>query len=134
MSHFTTVETKINDLVCLKRMLEDLDIAFTESTEEQLATVKGYQGQTTDAVMSIHISKSYDIGVKVDEKGHVQFVADWWGVETTRGWTEEEFLQKVTQKYSYNKVIQEVESRGFTLEDEEVDEDETIHIKVSSWQ
>jgi hypothetical protein len=134
MSHFTTVQTKIKDLVCLKRTLGELGIECTESTEEQRATVKGYQGQTTDAVMSIHISKSYDVGVKVDEDGHVQFVADWWGVETTRGWTEEEFLQKITQKYSYNKVVEEVQKRGFTVEEEETDEDETIHIKVSSWQ
>ena len=65
--------------------------------------------------MSIHISKSYDIGVKVDEKGQVSFVADWWGVETTKGWSEEEFIQKVTQRYSYHKVKQEVEKSGVKI-------------------
>lgn len=133
MSHFTTVETKIKDLVCLKRALKDLNIQFSEATEDQQVQVKGYQGQTMDALMSIHISKSYDIGVKVDQKGNVQFVADWWGVETTRGWSEEEFIKKVTKRYSYHKVMQEIKNRGYTLDTEEVKEDESIQIKVRTW-
>ena len=134
MSHFTTVKTKINDLVCLKRALKDLDIAFTEATQEQKAFVKGYQGDSTHAQMSIHISKTYDVGVKVDEQGNVEFVADWWGVETTRGWDQEEFQKKVTKRYSYHKVMQEVEKKGYTLESEEVQEDQTIQVRVRTWR
>ncbi|MBT9555316.1 MAG: DUF1257 domain-containing protein [Myxococcales bacterium] len=133
MSHFTAVETKINDLICLKRALADLQIQFTEALAEEQVFVKGYQGQTTGAKMAIHISKSYDIGVKVDAKGNVQFVADWWGVETTRGWAEEEFIKKVTRRYSYHKVMQEVNKRGYTLESEEVKEDQTVQIRVRTW-
>lgn len=133
MSHFTTVETKIKDLLALKRALKDLNIAFTEQTQEQQCFVKGYQGQTTDARMSIHVSKSYDVGVKVDAQGNVQFVADWWGVETTRGWSEQEFVKKLTRRYSYHKVMQEVEKRGYTLDTEEVKEDQTIQIRVRTW-
>lgn len=133
MSHFTAVKTKIKDLLTLKRTLKALNIQFSEATQEQHVHVRGYQGQTTEAVMSIHISKSYDIGVKVDDEGNVQFVADWWGVETTRGWAEEEFIQKVTRKYSYLKVKKEIEDRGYTLETEEVKEDESIHIHVRTW-
>lgn len=133
MSHFTSVETKIKDLLSLKRALKDLNIQFSEAEEHESVHVKGYQGQTTKAVMSIHISKSYDIGVNVDDKGNVSFVSDWWGVETTRGWSEEEFLQKVTRRYSYHKVMSEIEDRGYTLETNEVKEDETIHIRVRTW-
>ena len=133
MSHFTTVETKIKDLLALKRALKDLNINFSEAEQGEQVFVKGYQGQTTEAVMSIHISKSYDIGVKVDDKGNVSFVSDWWGVETTRGWSEEEFLQKVTRKYSYHKVMQEIQDRGYTLDSEEVKEDQTVQIRVRTW-
>ena len=133
MSHFTAVETKIKDLVCLKRALKDLNLQFTEAKQGEQVFVKGYQGQTTDACMSIHISKTYDIGVKVDAQGNVQFVADWWGVETTRGWSEEELLKKVTRRYSYHKVMKEVKNRGYTLETEEVKQDQTIQIRVRTW-
>ncbi len=133
MSHFTAVETKINDLVCLKRALKDLNIQFAEAQQGQEVMVKGYQGQTTGALMSIQISKSYEIGVKLDAKGNVQFVADWWGVETTRGWSEEEFIKKVTKRYSYHKVMAEIQKRGYTLESEEVKEDQTVQIRVRNW-
>ena len=132
MSHFTTVQTKIKDLVLLKRVLKELGFVFEEAKEGQLLTVKGYQGRKTKAEMVIHVSQQYDIGVKVTAKG-IQFVADWWGVETTAGITEKEFVQKVTQRYSYYKVLEELRKKGYTLEEEETKEDQTIHIKLRKW-
>ena len=133
MSHFTSVKTKIKDLVCLQRALKDLGYAYSEASEEQLVRVLGYQGETTDAKLSIHASKTYDIGVQLTADGTYQFVADWWGVETTRGVTEEEFIQKLTQRYSYHKVMAEIKKRGFTIETEEQKEDETIQVRVRTW-
>ena len=133
MSHFTSVKTKIKDLVCLQRALKDLGYAYSEASEEQLVRVLGYQGETTDAKMSIHASKTYDVGVQLTADGTYQFVADWWGVETTRGVTEEEFIQKLTQRYSYHKVMAEIKKRGFTIETEEQKEDETIQVRVRTW-
>ena len=133
MSHFTSVKTKIRSLTSLERALEDLGYTFSRAEEGQLVTVKGYQGETTDAVISIHASKTYDIGVKVGADGTCEFVADWWGVESTRGVEEDEFVNKLTQRYSYHKVMEEVRKQGYTLESEEVGEDETIQIRVRSW-
>ena len=133
MSHFTSVKTKIKSLTSLERALEDLGYTFSRAEEGQLVTVKGYQGETTDAVISIHASKTYDIGVKVGADGTCEFVADWWGVESTRGVEEEEFVKKLTQRYSYHKVMEEVRKKGYTLESEEVGEDETIQIRVRTW-
>ena len=132
MSHFTTVETKIKDLSLLKRILKELNFVFEEAKQGQQLTVKGYQGHKTEADMVIHVSKSYDIGVRVTNKG-VRFVADWWGVETTAGIEEKEFTQKIVQKYSYYKVIEELRKKGYTLEEEETKEDNSIHIKLRKW-
>lgn len=132
MSHFTSVETKIRDLVCLKLALKDLQFAFTEAEVGQKVHVKGYVQQTTEADLVIHISKSYDVGVKVGQDGKVSFVADWWGVETTRGLTEKEFLSKVTGRYSYHKVLKELRQKGYSFTEEK--EKDKIHIKVTAWQ
>lgn len=132
MSHFTSVKTKIRDLICLKRALDDLAYTYDEATEEQLVTVRGYQGETTEAVLSIRASKTYDIGVKATQDGTFEFVADWWGVESTRGVGEEEFIKKLTQRYSYHKVMEEIRKKGYTLE-EEVSEDDTIQLRVRTW-
>ncbi len=133
MSHFTSVKTKIRDLVCLERALEDLGYTFTKAQGEQLVKVLGYQGETTDAVLSIHASKTYDVGVKQSADGTYEFVADWWGVETTRGVEETEFIQKLTQRYSYHKVIDEIRKKGYTIDTEEQRDDESIQIRVRTW-
>ena len=79
--------------------------------------------------MVVHASKSYDIGVIVGRKG-VQFVADWWGVETTRGIDEAQFVQRVTQRYARTKVTQELQKRGYSIAVEETAADQSIHIRV----
>lgn len=131
MSHFTTVKTKLKDLTCLKQALKDLKYEFTEAEQHQQIQVRGYNNQHDTADMCIRVSKKYDVGVKITEHG-VEFIADWWGVETTHGLTEEEFINKLTQRYAYHKVVQEIESRGFTLEEEESEEN-TIQLTVSKW-
>jgi len=132
MSHFTTVQTKIHDLVTLKQALHDLGFAFTEATEGQRLKVRGYQKQTTEADLVIHVSKTYDVGVRVGPQG-VQFIADWWGVETTRGLDEKAFVRLVTQKYTHLKVKKELKKRGYTLAVEETTADQSIHIQVKKF-
>lgn len=132
MSHFTTVETKIKDLVTLKLALKDLGYAFSEATAEVQVHVRGYRNQQTPADLVIHASKTYDIGVKVKADGTCSFVADWWGVETTRGVGEDDFIKQVTRRYSYLKVLQELRKKGYIYE--ETKEKEAIHLKVTTWQ
>lgn len=129
MSHFTTVQTRIHDLVCLKQALEDLGYTFVEAQAGQAVKVRGYLDQKEHADLVIQASRTYDIGVRVTKEG-VVFVADWWGVETTRGLTEQQFVHAVTQRYAYRKVRQELEKRGYALASEETTEDHSIHLKV----
>ena len=133
MSHFTTVKTKIRSLQCLKRALKDMNFEFSEAEEGDKVHVKGYQGETTKGALSIHASRTYDIGVQVGEDGSCEFVADWWGVESTRGVKEDEFIKKLTQRYSYHKVLEEIQNKGYTLESEELQEGETIQLRVRTW-
>ncbi len=129
MSHFTTVQTKIHDVVMLRQILKDLGYAFTEAKEGEKLRVRGYQKQTAEADLVIHASRTYDIGVRVTPKG-VTFIADWWGVETTRGVDEQQFVRLVTQRYAQAKVKKELQKRGYTLAVEETTADQSIHIKV----
>lgn len=133
MSHFTSVKTKIKNQVCLVRALKDLGYEVVEAEEHQAVQVRGYQGQKADGIISIRASKTYDIGVKVGADGTMEFFADWWGVETTRGVTEEEFIKSVTRRYSYHMVKQEIEKKGWTLEEEKEEQGEQIHLHVRTW-
>jgi hypothetical protein len=133
MSHFTTVQTRIKDRVCLLLALKDLKYAFTEAEVGQKLQVRGYVGQKAEADIVVHISKTYDVGIRLSAEGAV-LVADWWGVETTSGVTEQEFTARLTQRYAYHKVVQEVEKKGYQIVDQEETEDKHIHIRVRSWE
>lgn len=133
MSHFTQVETKINDLVCLKLALAELGLEFEEATENQLVKVRGWKGSTLAAELKIKASKSYDIGLQLTEEGTYKLVADWWGIEEETNETAEKLQQKIVQCYAKHKVKAEVAKQGFTLDEETVDADGTIKIGVSKW-
>ncbi|HTO98386.1 MAG TPA: DUF1257 domain-containing protein, partial [Myxococcales bacterium] len=95
MSHFTQVETKINDLVALKAALAELGMEFEEATENSLVKVRGWKGSTLTAEAKIKASKSYDIGLQLTEEGTYKLVADWWGIEEETNETAEVVQQKV---------------------------------------
>ncbi len=133
MSHFTQVETKINDLASLKLALADLNLEFAEATENQLVKVRGWKGSTLTAEARIKASKSYDIGLQLTEEGTYKLVADWWGIEEETNETQEKLTQKIVQRYAYHKVKKETAAQGFTLDEEQVQPDGTIKLGVSKW-
>ncbi|MBN1947530.1 MAG: DUF1257 domain-containing protein [Bradymonadales bacterium] len=129
MSHFTTLETKMMDLTCIKLACEDLGLTLLEAEEE--IAVKGYMGQKEKSKLVIRVHSHYDIGLHESEQGY-QFVADWWGIEMVTGLTQQQWIEKFVQRYAYNKVVKEVKQHGFTLEEENVKED-GIHLTVRRW-
>ena len=130
MSHFTTVKTKLKDLTCIKKAVQDLGLTFIESDET--VEVRGYQGATTRAKMVIRATDHYDIAVRQSDSGYI-LEAYWWGIEMGTGLREQDWVDRFNQRYAYNKVIAEVTERGFTLE-EEVDDAGEIKLTVRKWQ
>ena len=131
MSHFTKVATKINDLVALKKALEQLGWKY--QYEEQGVVVRGYQGATMKAEMSINMGK-YDIAVIKQQDGTYELTADWWGIETTRGVTEQEAVKQLNHAYAYQRVVAAVEDQGYQIDQNAVQKDGTIKLSVSKWE
>lgn len=132
MSHFTKCALKMTNLVALKKALADLQLKFTEATESQSVTVRGYRGDTLQAAISIDMGR-YDIGVIANAEGTYDLTADWWGVETTKGVSEEEFKHALSQKYQYHNVKQACEEKGYSVEEELNEEDGSIRLVVRKW-
>lgn len=132
MSHFTKVATKIQNLTALLKALTALGYKYTH--DEQGATVKGYQGQTTKAEVSIHMG-TYDIGVVKQQDGNYTLEADWWGVETTVGKYENEIVDEINHQYAYVCVQEACADQGYQIakEDVQVQEDGTINLIATKW-
>jgi hypothetical protein len=132
MSHFTKCELKMTNLVALKKALEDLKLAFQEAEQGQGVTVRGYRGDSLKAAMSIDMGK-YDVGVIENAEGSYDLTADWWGVETTKGVSEAEFKDQLSQRYQYHNVKMACEEKGYAVEEELNEEDGSIRLVVRKW-
>ena len=94
MSHFTKCALKMTNLAAIKKALADMQLKFTEAEQGQSVTVRGYRGDKLQAAISIDMGR-YDIGVIDNQDGTYDITADWWGVETTKGVSEEEFKNQL---------------------------------------
>lgn len=134
MSHFTKVQTKINNLEALRSALDKLGRRFVVAEEGQQVAVRGYKGQNTAAALSIDMGK-YDIGVVPAADGTYELVADWWGIETSAGRTEAEVVEEINREYAYARVIQACEAQGYQIarEDIQVAGDGSVQLVASKW-
>ena len=131
MSHITKCELKMTNLAAIRAALEDLKLTYEEAAQGQQVVVRGYRGDTLKAAFKIDMGR-YDIGVIANENGTYDITADWWGVETTKGVSEEEFKNQLSQRYQYHNVKQACEEKGYALE-EEVEENGEIRLMMRKW-
>jgi hypothetical protein len=132
MSHFTKCALKMTNLAAIKKALEDLQHTFVEAEQGQSVTVRGYRGDKLQAAISIDMGR-YDVGVVENGDGTYGITADWWGVETTKGISEDEFRDQLSQKYQYHNVKQACEEKGYAVEEEVNEEDGSIRLVVRKW-
>ena len=132
MSHFTKCDLKMTNYEALKKALVDMELNVVEAEEGQLVVVRGYRGQTLEASLKIDMG-TYDIGVVKNDDGTLDLVADWWGVETTKGVSEEELKTRLKQRYAYHNVLMACEAKGYAVEEEVNQEDGSIQLVVRKW-
>jgi hypothetical protein len=136
MSHFTQIQTQMRNIVALKKAIADLGYTFTESTEG--VQVRGWHSSWEVADIAINTGTEYQVGVRLDSKGNAYFIGDWWALEEE---VEEEkrihqnvFMSQLTQRYAYHALMDKMKLEGFTLEEEKVEKDATISLKISKWE
>ncbi|MCT0198265.1 DUF1257 domain-containing protein [Synechococcus sp. CS-1325] len=121
MSHFTTIRTRLMEASYLHMALVDLG----HTVQHGPVTVNGYQGNTTTADLKIITSNSsYDIGFQNTTAGF-ELVADWWGI---RGIEQTSFLRQLHQRYAYHAAQEALIAEGFSLVEEEQQQDGTLHL------
>ncbi|MEO8701108.1 MAG: DUF1257 domain-containing protein [Kofleriaceae bacterium] len=122
----------MTNLQAIKKALADMKLQFTEAEQGQSVNVRGYRGDKLQAAICVDMGR-YDVGVVDNLDGTFDITADWWGVETTKGVSEEEFKHQLSQRYQYHNVKQACEDKGYSVEEEVNEEDGSIRLVVSKW-
>ena len=127
MSHFSKIKTTIKDLNLLKKSLNDLSVAWDTNVQVR----KGYKDQNHFANLVIKQNNNYDIGFTWNGMEY-QLVADlqFW----QQPWSVELFLDKVTQRYAYNSIVETTKAQGFEPIEEVVNDNGSIKLIIQRWR
>jgi hypothetical protein len=123
-----SVKDKVKDELRQKAMnvqKVEIELADSEVLAKDLAREK-----------EIVLTKG-DIEIRVsrDERGHCKVCAKGAGhSEAELKELAEEFVQKMTQCFIYNRVASELKNKGFQVVNEEVMKDQTIRLNVRRWE
>ena len=126
MSHFSNIKTKIRNLNSLKAALNDLEVDWKNGP----GIVRGYQGQTHQADVVVEQNNDYDFGFSWNGSEY-ELVADlqYW----QQPLTVEGFLRRVTQRYAYHTVVNESANQGFSITEQDKNDDGSIRLVVQRW-
>ena len=126
MSHFTKIQTTIQDLDLLKHALTDLGLNWnTDSSEIQIDDNNYHKLD-----LLIKQNNLSHIGfVWNDNKYHLVADLQLW----EQPWSLEVFLDKLSQKYAYHSIIQETQKQGFEKAEQVHQKDGSIKLVVQRW-
>lgn len=128
MSHFSTIKTQFREVTTLRKAIKDLNFSLTEGDDIQIL---GYAHRTQRVDMAVSFPDGYDIGLSMNEQtGAYDIIADWYGVKTH----PQDFLDKLTQRYAYHRVLEEAERQGLTISEDERLKDGSIRLVVRKWE
>ena len=125
MSHFTTLKTKLTDKDVLVKALNTLSYA----TQENVLLDNPVNHQHEQVRVEVGITRY--VGFKLGDDGTLHLVAelDAW-VEPI---TVDRFLEKVTQEYARETVLETVQEQGYTVVSEHKSVENTIEIVAERW-
>jgi hypothetical protein len=92
--------------------------------------VRGYQGLTAKAAVVIEQSNDYDLGFSWNGQEY-ELVTDlqYW----QQPLSVEGFLQKITQGYALETVLNESAKQGFAVTEQQKNEDGSVRLVVQRW-
>jgi hypothetical protein len=134
LSHYSHVKTKISDQECLLKALTDLGFGKDKvKVHETAQKLEGYQGDKRQQTAEVIIPRKYvqsaanDIGFKKQADGTFQaYISDYDKSKYNNDW-----LGKLSQRYAYHKLKEEVESGGLYIESESEEKGE-IFLTIST--
>lgn len=124
MSHFTSIKTQIKNRDALVTALSDIGFKNIE-LHETAQHLYGYQGDVRQYIGS----SSNDIGFKQQTDGQYEAIIS----EYDRHRYNEQWMNKLMQRYGYHALKATAQEQGFTIEEDEVMQDGTVKVVVTRW-
>lgn len=119
---------EIRVLFCLIKSIIDLGIEYKE-----LSTMRTADGKTHKVDVVVKDTLGKDIGFKKTEQGNYEIIADNSGLNSLQLKKQQEFIKKIRQRYSYNRITDELKKQGYIIAEEEKVQNNTIRLVARKW-
>ena len=127
MSESASIGPLINNIMEFLAALGDLRRATAKA--ESLKTSDG-QTHRVEAVFEDGIGRK--AGLQKTEKGY-RVVADCHGLSAEQVKKQSESIQAVVQRYSYRKVVKQLQAEGYAVAEEQKQADGSIRLVARKW-
>jgi hypothetical protein len=127
MSHFSIIKISIKnpDIELLKRVVEEI---AKELNAEIVNTIRDFYGNALNVTIGIRNNVfRRGIGVKINEKGEIEIVGDFYGVSASE---IEKFKQLLTQYYITYALTSSLVQLGYNVQTQKVND--KIYIRAFS--
>jgi hypothetical protein len=128
MSSHGGVGVELVYIAHLIKSIIDLNRQYKELTTMQTSEGKIYKVDlvTTD-------DNGRNIGFQKTAKGDYKIIADCAGLNSEQLKKQDNFVKQIRQRYSYNKVIEELKQQGYIISEEEKVQNNTIRLVARKW-
>jgi hypothetical protein len=116
------------DLIILKRVLSELEMQY-----KSMSTMTTGDGKVYNVDVVIKDPLGRLVGLVKAEKGAYQFIADSKGLTKDELKQQQNFINKIKQKYAYNIVVDKLKKEGYVIAEEEKVQNNTIRLVARKW-
>ena len=128
MSTYTNILTQIMELLALKKALDDLKIEYGQAKK-----MRTCDGVIHNVDVIIKDKSGREIGLEKRKDNTYQFISDAKGLTPTQLKEQKIFLNKIRQRYAYNKILSELKEQGYVIAEEEKVQNNTIRLVARKW-
>jgi hypothetical protein len=118
----------IHNIGSLIQAISDLNAACREK-----AKMKATDGKIYDVDVVVKDENNREIGFQKQKDGSYAVIADCAGLNSAQLKKQNEFINKIKQRYAYNTILNELKKKGYQLAEEKKMEKNTIKLVARRW-
>ena len=122
MSQWTLVKSNMNDINCIKQVLDELGCQYDDSQSKMKAEGRSVD---VDLILNKNASISSTVGFTKNKAGSYEMVMAAYSDKKTQ-----QFLNTVKQNYMSKKIMQQMRGMSCTVTSRVVDSDGKIRLKA----
>lgn len=128
MSGVSVVGIQLRSLAILIKSIVDLGFEY-----KKLSSMPNTSEKIHNVELVVNDEFGKDINFEKTAGGEYQIVADSSGLDADQLKRQQDFIKKIRQRYSYNKVTDELIKQGYIIAEEEKVSNNTVRLVARKW-